>query len=182
MRWAILCLANFPDIQERCRQELMDNVGLDSPPTYSQRSALPYLEAVIHEVLRFCGVTPGMWRSTSEDAVYEDYDIPKDTWVLLHFWSMSHNRNHWQDALEFRPERFLNEEDGTFRKDEHLLAFSTGKRQCPGETLARTEIFLFLGNMLQKYRFQLAQPVAIDSGTFGITYSPPHFQVIFSRV
>ena len=183
MRWATLCLVTYPKIQERCRQELLDNAttGSDTPPTYAQRSNFPYLEAFIHEVFRFCGVTPGMWRSTSQDATYEDYDIPKDTWVLLHFYSMSHNKNHWDDPMQFRPERFLNS-DGTFRKDEHFLAFSTGRRQCPGEILARTEIFLFLGNMLQKYRLELDQPVDIHAGTFGITYTPPPFKVIFSRV
>ena len=78
LRWAILCLANFPEIQQRCRQELIDNVGLDSPPTCSQRPSLPYLEAFIHETLRL-GAVPGMWRTTSEDAKFENYDIPKDT-------------------------------------------------------------------------------------------------------
>lgn len=179
MRWAILCLANFPNIQRRCKQELIDNVGLDSPPTCSQRPSLPYLEAFIHEVFRL-GVVPGMWRSTSEDAVYENYDIPKDTWVLLHFWAMSNNSDNWEDAREFRPERFLNS-DGSFRKNDHLLAFSTGKRQCPGETLARTEMFLFLANILQKYNLHLAEPVDIKTGTFGVTYTPPQFKVIFTR-
>ena len=196
-----MCLANFPEIQNRCRQEFIDNVGLDSPPTCSQRPSLPYLEAFIHEVLRL-GAVPGMWRTTSEDAKFENYDIPKDTvnrlfnlhfklfkiflnvssqWVLLHFWAMSNNPNHWEDERAFRPERFLNE-DGTFRKNDHLLAFSTGKRQCPGETLARTEMFLFLANILQKYHLKLAEPVDVQAGTFGVTYVPPHFKVIFTCV
>ena len=60
----------------------------------------------------------------------ESYDIPKDTvnrlfnlhfklfkiflnvssqWVLLHFWAMSKNPNHWEDERAFRPERFLDD-------------------------------------------------------------------------
>ena len=34
---------------------------------YAQRSLLPYFEAFLHELLRFAGVVPGMWRNTSED-------------------------------------------------------------------------------------------------------------------
>jgi hypothetical protein len=37
--------------------------------------------------------------------------------------------------------------DGTVRKDEHLIPFSIGKRQCLGETLARAELFLFFTGM-----------------------------------
>ncbi len=38
---------------------------------------------------------------------------------------MSNNKDQWDEAQEFQPERFLNEE-GIFCKNENLLAFSTG--------------------------------------------------------
>ncbi len=129
----------------------------------------------------------------------QNYDIPKDTWVLLHFWAMSNNTVQWKDAQEFKPERFLNN-DGTFFKDENLLAFSTGtlvffltlisnfqfirilgRRQCPGEALARTELFLFAVGILQKFKVVLPanEKVDIHGGHFGITYTPPHHQLQF---
>ena len=36
-----------------------------------------------------------------------------------------------------------------FRKGETVIPFSTGKRQCPGEGIARAEIFLFFVGLLQ---------------------------------
>ncbi|XP_046464672.1 cytochrome P450 2C5-like [Daphnia pulex] len=180
LRWALLCLAKFPKVQERLRQEIVDTFGRDSTPTYSQRSQLPYMEAFIQETLRFNCSVPGMWRNTAQDATYENYEIPKDTWVLLHFWAMSNNKSLWEDVREFKPERFLND-DGTFKKNENFLAFSAGKRQCPGESLARTELFLFTLGILQKFIVTLpdGQDVDIHSGQFGVTYTPPHHDIRF---
>jgi cytochrome P450 len=50
--------------------------------------------------------------------------------------------DYWKDGTEFRPERFISA-DGAVKKDDHLIPFSVGKRQCLGETLAKVELFLF---------------------------------------
>ena len=54
---------------------------------------------------------------------------------------------YWGDGEVFRPERFL-DSSGCCKKDERLIPFSTGKRQCLGETLARAELFLFFTSLL----------------------------------
>ncbi|XP_046639122.1 cytochrome P450 2U1-like isoform X2 [Daphnia pulicaria] len=183
IRWILLCLAKYPQGQERVRQEIINAFGRDSTPTYAQRTQLPYTEAFINEVLRLGGVAPGMWRNTSQDATYENYDIPKDTWVLLHFWAMSNNKDQWDEVKEFQPERFLNDE-GMFCKNENLLAFSTGRRECPGQGLAQMELFLFTVGILQKFKVALpaGEDVDIRSGHFGVTYTPPLHHLEFIPV
>jgi len=184
LRWAILVLVVYPDVQERVREEIKANVGLDSPASYAQRTDYPYFEAFMYEMLRFCGVTPGMWRNTTNDTTVNGYFIPKGTWILLHFFAMSRVESHWKDANEFRPERFLNE-DGAFQKNDNFLVFSTGRRHCPGEALAKAEIFVLLTSILQKFRLSLAdnsEKVDVANGSFGVTYSPPKFKIILKSI
>jgi len=184
LRWSVLCLALNPHVQERIRNEMKEVVGMDSPPSYSQREELPYFEATMYEILRFCGVTPGMWRNTTNDTTVNGFFIPKGTWVLLHFYAMSRKEEDWKDAHLFRPERFLDEQ-GAFQKNENFLVFSTGRRHCPGETLAKTELFTLVANILQKFKITLAdseKPIDLSDGVFGITYAPPNFKIILNSI
>ncbi len=69
LRWSIFCLAFYTETQERIRQQLMDQLGPDSTPSYGQRHQIPLLEAFVYEILRYRGVAPGMWRDTTKDCV-----------------------------------------------------------------------------------------------------------------
>jgi len=42
--------------------------------------------------------------------------------------------------------------------DERVIPFSVGKRQCPGESLARTEIFLFFVGLIKNFEFTVLDP------------------------
>ena len=48
----------YPDVQERARAELDAVVGTDRLPTSADRESLPYLNALIAEVLRWHTVFP----------------------------------------------------------------------------------------------------------------------------
>ena len=86
--------------------------------------------------------------------------------------------DHWGDGKVFRPERFL-DSDGKVKKDEHFIPFLTGKRQCLGETLAKTELFLFFTGLVQQYKFQPEDEknIPTEDSVFGITSLPKHFKV-----
>ena len=58
----------------------------------------------------------------------------------------------WTESDKFDPNRFL--EDGKVMKPEALIPFAAGKRQCPGESLAKAELFLFFTGLIQKFHFE----------------------------
>jgi len=110
---------------------------------------MPYTEAFINEVLRM--VTIGalsIFHSTSEQLSFHGYTLPKDCIVFGNFWEVHHDPKVWGDPENFRPERFLQ------NKNHAISVFSTGRRICPGESLARDELFLFTAGLLQRFTFE----------------------------
>jgi methyl farnesoate epoxidase/farnesoate epoxidase len=50
---------------------------------------------------------------------------------------------YWGDPEAFRPERFLDPATGSLIRKERFVPFGFGKRVCMGESLAKSELFLF---------------------------------------
>jgi len=81
------------------------------------------------ETLRFTSFIPyGVIRRACEDVEFHGYSIPKDTIVIGNLYSAHHDIKTWGDPQNFRPERFLSEDEKTVIKNPSLIPFSVGKR------------------------------------------------------
>ena len=80
----------FPEVAIKAQTEIEAVVGSERLPNFEDRPHLPYINAVVKEVLRWNSVTPlgGPHRST-EDDVYEGYCIPKGSIILTNIWYCS---------------------------------------------------------------------------------------------
>ena len=52
VRWALVYLVNYPDIQEQLFQNIRDIVGTENLPSVQDKTKLPLVEAFIMECLR----------------------------------------------------------------------------------------------------------------------------------
>ena len=151
LQYAIALMMRHPDIEEKDHQEL-DKVDADYV-TMRDRSTLPYVEATLNEIWRFCNVAPfGPPRVAHKETTVGSTTIPAGALVMYNTYSLHMDKAHWGDPEVFRPERFIDEND-CFRQDDWNLPFGIGRRKCLGETLARTENFLFFANILKKFQF-----------------------------
>lgn len=83
----ILAMRLYPNVMKRAQAEIDDVVGRDRLPTFADRENLPYIRAIVKEVLRWRPVGPlGLPRRTSQDDVYEGYFIPKGSLVIANAW------------------------------------------------------------------------------------------------
>lgn len=86
----------------------------------------------------------------------------------------------WEDPEIFRPERYI--KDGKVQVPQSYLPFGLGKRRCMGETLAKSNVFLFITSMLQRFTFttppgeQRPTTEVLD----GVTPAPTPFNALVS--
>ncbi|KAF7789487.1 hypothetical protein EIP86_000433 [Pleurotus ostreatoroseus] len=79
----ILAMSMFPHVQAKAQQELDDVVGPGHLPTPTDMDSLPYIKAILSEVLRWQPVLPlGVPHCALEDDEYAGFAIPAGTTVI----------------------------------------------------------------------------------------------------
>ena len=83
----ILALAMHPEVQRKAQAELDNVVGPDRLPEFSDRDALPYVNAIVKEIVRWHAVAPvgGAHRSEADDE-YNGYFIPAKSIIIPNQW------------------------------------------------------------------------------------------------
>ncbi|RXM27874.1 Cytochrome P450 2U1 [Acipenser ruthenus] len=180
LRWGLLYLSQDPEVQERCHQEIVREVGYDRPPSLKDKDRLPNVEATIREIQRVGNIAPiCVPRQVTKDTELCGYTLPKGTQVFCNLSSMLCDKDHWKFPDQFKPVNFLDDQ-GRFCKRETFIPFGTGLRVCPGEQLARLELFVYFSVLLQRLEFIWPDGTGTPdlAGSFGLLRTPLPFQVI----
>ncbi|KIM82727.1 hypothetical protein PILCRDRAFT_88402 [Piloderma croceum F 1598] len=143
-----LAIAMYPDVQKTAQAEIDAVVGRDRLPDLDDIDSLPFINAIIKEILRWQPAVPFCvpHRST-QDEEYDGFFIPKGTNVMGNTWSILHNPDVYPEPEKFRPQRFLT--DGKLNPDirDSVAAFGYGRRICPGQFMATQSLFLIFSSI-----------------------------------
>lgn len=150
---------------------------------------MPYTKAIVSEISRIVSVTPvGIPHQMESDLMFHDYFLPKGATVFSNIYGIHRNPDVWGDPDNFRPERFLIEDDDDdgnceikLLHHDALVPFSYGKRRCIGETLAEDTLFLFLTTIFQQFNI-LPDPATQGKQDFeadlGLILAPKPFKIV----
>ena len=75
---------------------------------------------------------------------------------MVNLWALHHDPKEWDDPEMFKPERFLDEDGKMAPKPNSYLPFSSGRRVCVGEALAKSQLLLSLSLLCQRFKFEAA--------------------------
>jgi len=194
MEWLFYILCNYPETQKKIHEELDRVVGPDRLPRYDEYEKLPYLNAVILELMRWKHFAPfGLPHQTLADTECLGYKIPKGAQVMINWHAMGFDERVWKRAEEWRPERWLEEEkwldqafiNGEVKKTKEsykFIPFGIGKRMCVGWGLGRVVLWCKIATHLHCFDLESGngQKLNIDDEYFGVTILPNEQQVKFT--
>uniref|UniRef100_A0A673GK54 Cytochrome P450, family 2, subfamily AE, polypeptide 1 n=1 Tax=Sinocyclocheilus rhinocerous TaxID=307959 RepID=A0A673GK54_9TELE len=182
LRWALLFMVKYPEVQEKVQSEIDQVIGQTRQPLMDDRTNLPYTYAVLHEI----HVRQHYYLHASQNG-QQGHDSRRTSHFEGHFIfgvmvlpllkSILQDKNENSTPYEFNPAHFL-DENGKFLKKDSFIPFSIGKRLYPGEQLARMELFLFFTSLMQCFTFLPLEGRTLSlKGTIGVSSGPEPFQI-----
>lgn len=175
-----LAMALHPDAQRRGQAEIDGLTEGRRLPTLSDRPSLPYVDAIMREVMRWKPPTHmSVPHLSTEEEAYGNYVIPKGTIVMPNVWKMLHDPATFPAPEVFNPGRFL---DDPIAVKACSAIFGFGRRACPGVYFAESSMFIAIATSLATCHIANAvdmdgRPISKDvQYTPGTISHPPPFQ------
>ncbi|KAJ3818543.1 cytochrome P450 [Lentinula raphanica] len=158
LAYFIFAMTLYPEVQQKAHEELDRVIGRTQNPNFSDMMNLPYIRAVVKEILRWNPPLPVVVpRIALEDDRYGDYFIPKGAAVFENLWGMNYDKEvYGPDVEDFRPERFLQQtEKGDeleikpeYENEDGHSSYGFGRRKCVGKHVADNALFIGICTIL----------------------------------
>ena len=138
---AMLC---YPDVMKKAQEEIDSKI--QGYPSFADKDKLPYIDAVVKEVLRWRPVSAGgIPHAVIQDDEYMGYHIPKGATVIGNHWSIHLDEDIYKNPYIFNPNRWIENPDLPF------APFGFGRRICTGQHIAKNSLFINITRLLWAY-------------------------------
>ncbi|CAL5432756.1 unnamed protein product [Camellia sinensis] len=144
IEFAMAEMMNKPEVMKKAQQELETVVGKDSIVEESHINKLPYLQAILKEVLRLHPVLSLMvLHCSSQTCIIGGYKIPKGARVFINVWVFG-----WKMGYK--------------GADFNYFPFGSGRRMCAGIAMAERMFLFSLALILHSFDWKLPEEEKLD--------------------
>ena len=154
--WTMSELMRNPTVMQKAQAEVQHVLQGKQRVTEDDLISLKFLKLVIMETLRLHARTPLLMpRECMEQCSILGFDIPQGALVLVNAWWIGRDPKYWDQAEEFKPERFAEvnvDFKGTYFE---YIPFGAGRRMCPAIAFAEANMVLALAALLYHFDWQL---------------------------
>ena len=159
--WAMYTLAQNPAIVATLRGQI-DSVTGGQRLTLGHLASLPYLTATVKETMR---LYPPAWiigRRALHTDVIGGVEIPVNSVVAISPYTMHRHPRYWPEPDNFEPARFLGDDTDREKQPFTYIPFGAGPRTCIGTNFAQVEAPLIIGQLLQRFSFEVMNDAAVE--------------------
>ncbi|XP_026443181.1 cytochrome P450 71A1-like [Papaver somniferum] len=154
--WAMAELIKNPKLMKKAQEEVRRVVGNKTNKVEEHHiNQMDYLKCIVKETLRMHPPIPTYSRRSSGSAKIGGCDIPPNMEVFINVWTFQRDPKLWDEAEEFRPERFINNPIDFKGQDFQFIPFGSGRRGCPGMSFGLAVVELVLANLLFAFDWEL---------------------------
>jgi cytochrome P450 len=164
----------------KARKEIDYVVGQNGMPAFSDIPALPYLQAIVNEVLRWRPVGAGeILHAVTKDDEYVGYRVPAGATIIGDRWVIRLDENVYEDPYSFNPNWWIE------NPNLPLKAFGFGSRVCTGQHIVKNSFLINITRMLwafdigHKYEYGIRQDINPLAMTQGFNSRPMPIKAAF---
>ncbi|KAJ7289105.1 cytochrome P450 [Mycena rebaudengoi] len=153
----ILAMLANPNAQKKAQEEIDAVVREGHLPSFDDEESLPYVSAIVKEVLRWKPVAPiGFPHAVAVEDTYRGYRIPAGSIVIPNTWAMLYDEIEYPDPHQFNPDRFLlndGKSDWTFTFN---ILIINARSVCPGQHMAQSTLWITVVSLLAVFNITKA--------------------------
>ncbi|KAL4938687.1 hypothetical protein BDV06DRAFT_231598 [Aspergillus oleicola] len=168
----LLAVLENPTALKRAQEDVDRVCGTERSPTMEDLENLAYIEACMHEILRWRPVAAGgIPHMLTRPDIYKDYVFPAGTIFFANTWAIHHDETEYDEPHLFNPDRWLNGnkygtqyrvelDPGEQRKTSY--GWGAGRRICSGQKMAEASLKINIAKMVWAFDIERDKGKPVD--------------------
>jgi len=149
---AMFELAHHPVLQEKLYDQIMSKVDQHGGVCHELLEDVPYLDHVMHEVLRMHPPVTNLERQCNKPVTYNGMHISEGMVVSVSAYALHYSEEYYTDPETFDPDRWNSENKASLNPYAYM-PFGMGPRNCIAMRFAQEELKLVLCSLVKEFRF-----------------------------